>query len=39
MLDELKDLNADLSLGAEALDEAPDIDKLAEEAQKLENKG
>jgi GrpB-like predicted nucleotidyltransferase (UPF0157 family) len=39
MLDELKDLNADLSMGAEALEEAPDIDKMAQEAENLEKKG
>jgi hypothetical protein len=38
MLDELKDLNADLSMGSEALDEAPDIDKMAQEAESLEKK-
>lgn len=35
MLDELKDLNADLDVGVEALNEKPDIDKLAEEAENL----
>ncbi len=38
MLDELKDLNADMSVGAEALDEAPDMDKMADEAAKLDKK-
>lgn len=38
MLDELKDLNLDIEVGAEALDEAPDIDKMAQEATTLGNK-
>ncbi len=38
MLDELKDLNIESSVGAEALDQAPDIDKMAEEAASLEDK-
>lgn len=39
MLDELKDLNADMELGADSLDEAPDIDKMANEAVDLPKKG
>lgn len=38
MLEELKDLNMDMNVGAEALDEAPDIDKMAAEAQTLDKK-
>lgn len=35
MLEELKDLNSEMNIGAEALEEAPDIDKLASEAVDL----
>lgn len=35
MLDELKDLNAEFQAGAEALEEAPDMDKMAVEAVTL----
>ncbi len=38
MLEELKDLNIDLQAGVETLDEAPNIDKMAEEAVKLNKK-
>lgn len=38
MLDELKDLNADLDVGIEAVQESPDIDKMAEEAVTLADK-
>jgi hypothetical protein len=38
MLEELKDLNMDVGAGAEALEEAPDIDKMAHEAQNLGKK-
>lgn len=39
MLDELKDLNADMNIGAEALEEDPDMDKMADEATNLPKKG
>ncbi len=38
MLEELNELNLDMSVGAEALEEAPDIDKMANEAQTLGKK-
>lgn len=38
MLEELKDLNLDMAVGAEALEESPDIDKMEQEATTLDLK-